>query len=649
MSRLPRLSVSGKIVGLVIFTVIVVGGATFGSAYHFFTGSFDEHAEEKIDLASAAVQATVDHLLDKVKKDAVSLAARPDLAEAVERRDTKRLQTLGKELMANNGLEVLTIADSAGIVIARGHSEKIGDSITNQINVKKAQAGEVSVGLEEGTVVKFSLRAGAPIKVDGRIVGTVTPGIDLTATTKFVDEMKRRFNVECTIFRGDERVSTTLEKDGKRLVGTKMDNPKVIETVLQKGQKLLSTNFIAGQAYNTAYWPLIGADGKIAGMLFIGTQRVLIERACRTVTTAVLLSVLVIGLLMVAAGYFLARSLVRPMLKAISIFDRGVNEVHAAAGEASSSSQQLAEGASEQAAAVEETSSSLEEMASMTRQNAENASQANRLMTESRSIVDKTNESMTRLMSSMTSITQASEETQKIIRTIDEIAFQTNLLALNAAVEAARAGEAGAGFAVVADEVRNLALRAADAARSTADLIEGTVKKVKEGSGIVNETDADFQRVAATVSRAGELVQEIAAASQEQAQGIDQINKAVSEMDTVVQQNSANAEEWAAASEEMNAQAAHMKTSVSELAAIVGGNNKQQGGEKLRLGGRLLSRPGKDQNPAALPFEALNLTPAIAPNLRRGNGTRVSHTEPTYRQVLPHQPDAREDRTFANF
>jgi methyl-accepting chemotaxis protein len=191
--------------------------------------------------------------------------------------------------------------------------------------------------------------------------------------------------------------------------------------------------------------------------------------------------------------------------------------------------------------------------------------------------VDKANSAMTELITSMAEITKASEETSKIIKTIDEIAFQTNLLALNAAVEAARAGEAGAGFAVVADEVRNLALRAADAAKNTATLIEGTVKKINEGSALVNSTSEAFAEVSDNARKVGELVGEIAAASKEQAEGIEQINKATVEMDKVTQQNAANAEESASASEEMSAQANQMMEYVGELVAMVGSSNSGSG------------------------------------------------------------------------
>jgi len=216
-----------------------------------------------------------------------------------------------------------------------------------------------------------------------------------------------------------------------------------------------------------------------------------------------------------------------------------------AVGQSVSMSQSLSEAASEQAASLEETSSSLEEMTSMTKQNASNAHQANNLMNDTQEVIKKADSSMKQLTASMKEISAVSEQTVKIIKTIDEIAFQTNLLALNAAVEAARAGEAGAGFAVVADEVRNLAMRAAEAARNTSALMEDIVRKIKNGEKLVNATDEGFRELTESSSKIVGLIQEIAAASQEQAQGIDQINKAVADMNTLTQRNAAAAEELA--------------------------------------------------------------------------------------------------------
>jgi methyl-accepting chemotaxis protein len=301
-----------------------------------------------------------------------------------------------------------------------------------------------------------------------------------------------------------------------------------------------------------------------------------IEKSIRGVLTWIGgLSLAALAVALVVSLVFTRRSITRPITRIVSGLNEGADQVAAAAAQISSTSQLLAEGASEQAASIEETSASLEEMASMTHRNADNARLADGLMKEARKVVAQAKDSMSEMCRSMDDITKASEETSKIIKTIDEIAFQTNLLALNAAVEAARAGEAGAGFAVVADEVRNLAMRAADAARSTAALIEETVKKVRDGSALMTTTNSAFGQVSESADKVADLVGEIAAASGEQAEGTGQVNKAVSEMDKVTQQNAASAEESASASEEMSAQAETMKGMVNDLLAMVGGGQKK--------------------------------------------------------------------------
>jgi methyl-accepting chemotaxis protein len=313
-----------------------------------------------------------------------------------------------------------------------------------------------------------------------------------------------------------------------------------------------------------------------------------------------------------ALGIYIALSITRPINRVVAGLGEASQQVSVASAQVSGASQQLASGSLEQAASIEETSSSLEQMSSMTKLNAEHAEQANHLMAETNSVVSRANDSMGELTVSMTQITKTSEETSKIIKTIDEIAFQTNLLALNAAVEAARAGEAGAGFAVVADEVRNLAMRAAEAAKNTTDLIEGSLKQIKEGSQIAQKTSEEFRQVSTISAKMSELIGQIAAASGEQALGIEQVNRAVVEVDKVVQQNAANAEQSASASEEMSAQAQQMKKFVGELMGIVGSTNngaatattmamlRSNPPEKVQKTGRFSRvRAGADYAPAA--------------------------------------------------
>jgi len=268
--------------------------------------------------------------------------------------------------------------------------------------------------------------------------------------------------------------------------------------------------------------------------------------------------------------YFFSDNIAKKLGKIIFKLTESEEHLATACAQVSSANQSVAQGASQQAASIEETSSSMEEMASMTKMNADHANEADKLMKNVAQVINEVARSSEDVATSMSKISQASHETSKIVKTIDEIAFQTNLLALNAAVEAAHAGEAGAGFAVVANEVRNLAGRAASAAQSTADLIESIVKQINEASEAVKKTGLLFQDMYKNVLKGVELVAEIFAASKEQSEGINQVNKAVGDMDSVAQQNAANAEESASSAAEMNAQTEKLKTMIKALNNMVG-------------------------------------------------------------------------------
>lgn len=276
------------------------------------------------------------------------------------------------------------------------------------------------------------------------------------------------------------------------------------------------------------------------------------------------------ALVIVIAGYFVSNRIYKPLSGSINKLESASQSINDASEQVAASSQDMADGASQQASSLEETSASLEELSSMTKRNAESAQQVNRLSEEARKAATKGNQSMARMNESMSELKNSTDETSKIIKAIDEIAFQTNLLALNAAVEAARAGQAGLGFAVVAEEVRRLALRTSDAAKETEAIIERSRDAANGGVSVAGDVGEILEEIDQKTQKVNELVAEITAASLEQSQGLDQINKAMSHVDSVTQKNAAGAEQNSSAAANLRSDARDLTNVVQELMELIG-------------------------------------------------------------------------------
>jgi methyl-accepting chemotaxis protein len=560
--------VAGGIIAVLIPLLVVGIFATVKAS-----GALEAAAKERAVGGAAKLADMVQEVLSVELKVATEISVSSDAVNAAANANGEAMNTRLADAMAKMGkdYEVIMVTDASGIVVSDGNNgEYKGISFAERDYFQKAKSGKANVG----SVVK-SKKTGnpvatfcAPIMKNSSFVGSVIIALKIDSLTNKV-----------TAKMGQTGYGFMIDPTGLIIAHPNKDNILSLNITTTTGMEGISKSMTAKQAGVQDY--VFKGTKKIAGFAPVeltGWSVCLTQdtdeflAAAHSIRNFIVIASVIFLVITIIGVAFFARRITSPIQNAVDQMGEAAHQVAAASSQVASASQSLAEGSSEQAAAIEETSSSLEEMSSMTKQNAGNASQADSLMKEANQVIQKANGSMESLTKSMGEISAASEETSKIIKTIDEIAFQTNLLALNAAVEAARAGEVGAGFAVVAEEVRNLAMRAADAAKNTSGLIEGTVKKIKDGSNLVVKTNEAFAEVAVSASKVGELVGEIAAASQEQAQGIDQINKAVAEMDKVTQQTAANAEESASASEEMNAQAEQMKHISSTLAIIIGGS-----------------------------------------------------------------------------
>lgn len=296
----------------------------------------------------------------------------------------------------------------------------------------------------------------------------------------------------------------------------------------------------------------------------------------RSVVTSALGGGLGMILVLVVVTFLITRGSTRQLRNVMATLQQTGEKVWQQSDVLSNGSKVLADGSNQQAASIEETSSSLEEVTSMIRLNSDNASRSRELARQTRQSGESGLQELERMNRTMQDIRQTSQEVAKILKTIDEIAFQTNLLALNAAVEAARAGEAGSGFAVVADEVRNLAQKTSTAAKDTSDKIEEALRRNDSGVSIASNILDNFQQIVASTREVEQLVSRVADASQEQALGVEEINKAVHSMQEITLHVSRDAASTAESAESLSTQAERLRESVGWLEEVLDGKRRME-------------------------------------------------------------------------
>jgi len=552
--------------------------------------------EQQQIILEQAVSKTLDELsiwLNDRERDVLLFSENGVFKAACEgKRMEEAQQRLNTYQKASPFYENIFLADKNGKIFLDSIGGKsVGVDISKipifAIHQKKAVEGSLWVGEASKSPATGRPVAviSAPIYAGGKVVGIMGGPVDLMNFTDLF-LAKSKIGKSGYIVLTDSTGIFLAHPDKKHILNTSIKDYDFGEKMLK--QKTGVMHYAWEGKDKTAQLATYDKKGWLIAATVEDSEMLSAISQMKTFALVLgLVAIFLVGLL----AWFTTGNVFKTIKRAVVSLKQTGEQVASGSREVSSASQSLAEGSSEQAASIEETSSSLEEMSSMTRQNADNAAKAMQMMKEAGVIVENANQSLGDMIGAIEEITHSSEETGKIIKTIDEIAFQTNLLALNAAVEAARAGEAGAGFAVVADEVRNLALRAAEAAKNTSELIEGTISAVKKGNDLTEKTREGFAANTDIAMKIGELINEIGAATGEQAEGIEQINKAVNEMDKVVQQNAANGEETAAAAQEMSGEAAKLENIVTELMALVGGS-----AEKARTGaaGRNANKVNRD-------------------------------------------------------
>ena len=513
-----RISFSLKIALLLVLSIALVSAGIFFTTYYFISDGFDRQATIELSARQKSVASKLESLKEETLAETYLIASDLALAQAIAGKDTAFLQKHAKTILEKTRIDFLTITDDKGMVVARGHSDKIGDSAMSQLAIRKGLEGLETVGIEEGTVVKLSVRGGAPVKLGGRIVGAVSVGENL-GSHGFVDQVKRDMGVECTIFNGDTRESTSIMREGKRAVGTKMDNPKVLETVLRGGGVFTSRNSILGLEYDTVYWPLMTADGKVGGMLFIGKDRQSIDATRSGMVWSILGSACVLGLVMLGVGLLAARSLTKPIVTTIDFARKvaGGQLDQELAVRRNDEIGDLAEALREMVKAIKDKIAEAEEKTREAASQAEQASQAKARAEEAHRKAEAA-----RCEGMLSAAEQLEAVVQGISVVSSQLSKQIEITAGDMSVQEQRTAEA----ATAMEQMNATILEVSRSAQSAASQTGLASEKANQGNELV---ESAATAISGVDSLAGELKSAMDALA-EQTKAVDQVMTTISDI-----------------------------------------------------------------------------------------------------------------------
>ena len=574
-----KLSLKHKILLPVCLLILLgVGGLTLFS-YLKASNALESAITGKIDLLGANVARTVELWATDRRAELISWSQRPSIGGLLEKngKDVGAAAKVSRALKSLVGLnpdfQRLVVVDPGGTYIACNDRSQIGKiNVGKRAYFKSAMAGEPAMSrvLVSKVSGKPIIVIAAPVTIGGRVKGVLSGIVNLSRmTAELIEQVKP--GGKSYLYAVDHTGSVVSHPDRKLIRKLSIAEHDFGKRILGSDHGVLRYDW-RGEKDIVAFHTVPALGWKIVVSASVDELFAPARAIGRFNAITGLVILLAAGVMLI----LIANSLIRPLSAIADGLNSGSGSVSTSADMIASSSQELAGGASAQAASLEETFTSIEEISAMIQQSADRADKINLLVEKDMGgNMRLLREQAGQVLESVDQTVLAGEETAKIIGTINEIAFQTNLLALNAAVEAARAGEAGSGFAVVADEVRSLALRAAEAANSTQDLIKNSQVRATETARLVKGMHEALESNSELTGQVTAWIKEIARSSQDQSRGISQITETSRSLDQATQASAANSERLAESTEDLSLLASRLNEMTRRMNRLVTGSDGQ--------------------------------------------------------------------------